>query len=680
MKRCLFILFIAVILVSAGGCGKKNINAERDYNVVLIVADTLRSDYLSCYGNRWIKTPSIDSIAKDGILFENAISHASWTLPSHASLMTSRYPIQHGCLSYNNPLSEKETTLAEVLKQDNFTTGAFISTFLVSSKFAFQQGFDTFDEKLDADFQRPVTEFHADSLRWIEKKKNGKFFLWLHYFEPHYPYLPHVPFTDDYEKILNKEVKGTFDRSHEWIKDTYNKKKEDLSEADTNRMRSLYAGEISYLDRFIGEVISKLKEEGVYDKTLIIFTSDHGEMLGEHHLIEHGESLYQEEIHVPLIIKLPADMKYTCGARVNEIVEHVDVMPTLIDLLGVKSNIKLEGKSLRSLMSGSSGNNSIVKAIAHSEVHNYKSLISGNLKLIMSLPVLDSPMLFDIDKDPGEKNNIYYEEKEKAKEMKNRLLDWVMAMNNPAPAKTRLTREEEDKLKSLGYINAGVNRTLVISTYPPSGLTAEVCDGIVQSYLSGNKIQMKEEKWNGTEIQLNTDGHGKEGTVEFWFKPAWEWNKSDKVKVFSLNAGKSSVINVEKVGEALDTNEGKVYKGSFLRVGVSSESGRFVYYDVSRLSDNIPHHILLTWKNIPAQGGGKILLFIDGIKDEFSPELKFTVPLNEGISSITFGDGNKKENMSDLKIYRNFYESGSMIMQVYRKALEYAETTHETGK
>src|SRR3989304_2625377 len=154
---------------------------EKSINVILIVVDTLRADYLSCYGNEFVKSPNTDKLASDGVLFENVTSQSSWTLPSHATLMTSKYPIQHGALSYNNPLSKSEITLAKTLKKNGYTTCAFISTYLVSSKFGFNQGFDTFDEDLDPDFERPVTKFHGKSLKWIEQNYREKFFLWMHY-------------------------------------------------------------------------------------------------------------------------------------------------------------------------------------------------------------------------------------------------------------------------------------------------------------------------------------------------------------------------------------------------------------------------------------------------------------------------------------------------------------------
>ena len=207
--KSIVIIFISLLVFSISACYKTSY--EKPANLILIVVDTLRADYLSCYGNGFVKSPNIDKLASDGVLFENVISQSSWTLPSHATLMTSKYPIQHGALSYNNPLNESEITLAETLKKNGYITGAFISTTLVSSKFGFNQGFDTFNEDLDADYQRPVTKFHAKSLQWIEKNYGNKSFLWMHYFEPHYPYLQHEPYTSSYESFFNKGEKGNFD-------------------------------------------------------------------------------------------------------------------------------------------------------------------------------------------------------------------------------------------------------------------------------------------------------------------------------------------------------------------------------------------------------------------------------------------------------------------------------------
>lgn len=681
MVNLLMIAFAVVQFFLFSSCTKKE-SAEKRYNIVLIAADTLRADFLSCYGNKWIETPSVDALAGDGIIFENAVSQASWTLPSHATLMTSRYPLQHGCLSYNNPLSETETTLAEVLKRDGYKTGAFISTFLVSSKFGFNQGFDTFDEDLDPDYQRPVAKFHDKTLKWIENNKDENFFLWLHYFEPHYPYLEHSPYTDKYEKILNGNKKGTFDRSHEWIKETFNKGKDDLNETDINRLKSLYGGEVSYLDGFIGEVIAKLKEEGVYDNTIIVFTSDHGEMLGEQHIIEHGDSLFQPEINVPLIFKIPSAMKVASGRRINSLVELTDVMPTLLGLLDINTDIKMEGKSLYPLFSG---DKTVLRKYAFSEVHNYKSIINDRWKLIMSLPVLDSPMLFNLEDDPGEKKNIYYSEIKKGGALRDEMLRRIENLNNPEPEMSKVSSEDEKRLKSLGYINQGASKTLKVGKYPPYGLVEEINRGKIISTkgdkktltIGGNGFILLDDNLilsSGDAVfpLPFAQNNGKEITIEFWIKPGWKWRDSEVRKVISLNGGKEAIVSIDKVPEAVDTNDGKVYRGAFLRVSVKGED-KVVYYDIAKLSDNIEHHLLFTWKDASGNENGVASLLIDGIKEDFSPELSFQQSSGKGFDSVSFYSENSKSSFRFLRIYENYYNPPSIIIPVFRQAMKYAD-------
>ncbi|RMF92235.1 MAG: hypothetical protein D6734_12765, partial [Candidatus Schekmanbacteria bacterium] len=601
-------------------------------------------------------------------------------------LMTSKYPIQHRCLSYNNPLSDDEMTLAEVLRDNGYYTGAFISTFLVSSRFGFNQGFDYFDEDLDPDYQRPATKFHEKSLQWIENNKNRNFFLWLHYFEPHYPYLEHKPYTEKYESYLNGEKKGKFEKSHEWIKEVFNRRKEDLSEADINRLRSLYGGEITYLDKFIGEVIEKLKEEGIYDNTIIVFTSDHGEMLGEQHLIEHGDSLYQPEIHVPLIFKLPDKMGIAKGKRLDALVELTDVMPTLLALLDISSPVRLEGVNLYPLMSGERES---VRSYAFSEVHNYKSIIKGDWKYIMSLPVLSAPMLFNLKDDINERKNLYFSNIEMGRNLRKEILKRIEKLYQPAQRIKKVTKKEEERLKSLGYINQGKTETMTLGKYPPPNLIGEIKNGnfIWQGKVLGrNEIVVKARDAVISDDKLIVDSgevglplrlgeNNKELTVEFWIKPGWEWSAEKERNFISFKDRDGEIVSIDVVNEAIDPNDGKVYKGAFLRISLKGIK-RYVYYDISKLSGEIEHHILFTFKDARNGEKGIASLLIDGVKEEFSPSFIFSKPIKSDFVLWKITSMDTKSFIKGLKIYSNFYNPPSIIIPVFRKAMDLADNIY----
>ena len=242
-------------------------------NVLLISIDTCRADHLSCYGYKSQITPNIDAVAAEGILFENVIAPIPQTLPSHSSMLTGTIPPYHRVRENVGYLAdESNVTLAEILSDAGFATGAAISAFVLDSQFGINQGFDDyfdrFEKPLEDDqvLERPGGETTDVAIEWLEKNKDKRFFFFLHYYDPHTKYEPPEPFASQYAS-------------------------------------NPYAGEIAYTDHCIRQVLDKLKELGLYDSTLVIITSDHGEMLGEHGELTHMYFIYQGAIKVPLIIK-----------------------------------------------------------------------------------------------------------------------------------------------------------------------------------------------------------------------------------------------------------------------------------------------------------------------------------------------------------------------------------------
>ena len=314
-------------------------------NVLLITIDTLRADHLGCYENKKFSTPNIDNLAKSSIVFTNTICQLPKTTPSHASILTGRYPLSHGVLDNSWILNNKETTLAEILKKYNYSTAAFVSNHVISSKYNLNQGFDIYNNNLpDKVISRDINERIAEKTisavnKWLSNNYEKKFFLWIHIIDPHGPYTP--PFKD--RTVLprysfNKKIKlGDSNYGKNIIPEYQIINKID----DMDYYVSSYDGEIMYVDYWMGKLFDMIKTKGCFENTLIIFTADHGESMGEHDLyFQHGNSLYQEQLRIPLIIKYP-NSKH---AIIDQLVQSIDIMPTILDFLKIDGPKSIQGK------------------------------------------------------------------------------------------------------------------------------------------------------------------------------------------------------------------------------------------------------------------------------------------------------------------------------------------------
>lgn len=296
---------IALGCIALFACQKKD---ARRPNVVLITIDTLRADRLGAYGHKAARTPHLDRLAAEGLLFKRAYSQAPLTLPSHASILTGLYPPQHGArLNGSYSFRRGVPTLATLLGEEGYATGAFVSAYVLHSSFGLAEGFDVYedrtgDAKLDIP-ERSAGETVGLALEWLGEQRSGPFFLWVHVFDPHYPYLPPDPFRREFA-------------------------------ADP------YDGEIAYVDSEVGRLVGHLEERGILDQTMLIVTADHGESLGEHNEQTHGMLIYDATIQVPLIIR-PAvagddDPAARPGGRViADVVETIDILPTVVGVLGL---------------------------------------------------------------------------------------------------------------------------------------------------------------------------------------------------------------------------------------------------------------------------------------------------------------------------------------------------------
>src|SRR5271154_4815383 len=279
-------------------------------NVILITIDTLRADHVGCYGARMVKTPTLDALAHDGVVFERAISQVPLTWPSHAVILTGTYPFQNGVQDFTGqPLAQQFRSVAQAFQKAGYATGAVISAFVLDRSWGLARGFDFYDDAFSAEtFEKKETglvdrragESVAHAISWLKKTPRRPFFLWLHLYDPHSPYDPPEPYHSEYSTHL-------------------------------------YDGEIAYADHELGNLIAWLKLNHLYDSSLIVALSDHGESLGEHGEDEHGFFIYNATVHVPMIVKPPAGSGISAGRR-HEPVETIAIAPTLLQLAGVRDS------------------------------------------------------------------------------------------------------------------------------------------------------------------------------------------------------------------------------------------------------------------------------------------------------------------------------------------------------
>lgn len=395
----------------------------KDFNVVLITLDTTRADHLPVYGYEGVRTPGLDRLASDSLVFDNAIAHAPITLPSHASIMTSQLPIAHGVRDNEGyHVDPKITTLAEVLKGRGYLTAAFVSAFVLDARWGLDRGFDVyFDEfnpleKANRDeIQRTAGQTQAEVERWLPKHGGKPFFLWVHYYDPHDPYTPPEPYFSSY--VANR-----------------------------------YDGEIAYMDESIGRLLAKLDENGLTDRTLVVVTADHGEGLGEHGEPTHAMFLYRTTLHVPLLIRIPGGRQ----RRVPEVVRHIDLAPTILDLLGVAVAPGMQGASVLPLLNGEERDDRPAYSESlYAQLHYGWSPLASLTERKYEL--IDAPRaeLFDNDADPGQKRNLIRDKEEVAEGLKERLREIVATMGRAdLEGPRKMDPDTEQKLRSLGYLGS----------------------------------------------------------------------------------------------------------------------------------------------------------------------------------------------------------------------------------
>jgi arylsulfatase A-like enzyme/lipopolysaccharide biosynthesis regulator YciM len=426
MKRSAAMIVAAMVLLAAGVW----LLVARPWDsrgvatggpIIFISIDTLRADRLPAYGSTRTKTPAIDSLVADGVLFENAYAHSPQTLPSHTSILSGELPFEHGVRdNIGFEVKDGQRMLQHALKDAGYATGGFVSAYVLRRQVGIQQGFDHYDDELPAVgpdrplglMQRAGIDTLAAAVRWIDSTVSPKFFLFFHIYEPHRPYAPpaHI------------------------------------------RNPNKYDGEVEYSDEIVGRLLAHLKSAGRYDDATIVLFSDHGEGLGDHGEDEHGIFVYRETIRVPLIVKLPRSVNG--GRRVAAPVQHIDLVPTMLGLVG-SGEPRSGGRHGRSLLPVLDGAGELDSAPIYSESlspryhFGWSELyaISDDRYRLVRAP---RDELYDLQQDPGELNSIAADRPQVHQAMRRVLDD--LKRDAAVSAPSAVSAEDRQKLAALGYV------------------------------------------------------------------------------------------------------------------------------------------------------------------------------------------------------------------------------------
>lgn len=428
------------------------------YNVLLITTDTTRADRVGCYGRPNARTPHIDQLARDGLLFECCLTCSPLTLPSHASILTGVYPHAHGARrNATDRVVNGSVTLAEVLSEAGYRTQALLASIVLDRRYGLDQGFVGYRDVTTASrgapgmVERPGDQISADAIRMLRALAAERFFLWVHFYDPHYPYVP----------------RGS----------------------DSDEPAAAYADEIAFMDQQIGRILREMRLRGLENNTLVVLVGDHGEGLGEHDEWLHGCFLYDSTLHVPLIFRCPGVIPP--GQTSATLVRTIDIAPTILDLIGAPPLETAQGMSLLPLIRdsgrdlGLTAYSESVEAQALLGLSRLRSLRAGEWKYILA----PDPELYHLTDDPDEQRNQIAAMPELAEQMRAQMRT-LIADSPPPPTgedgAVVLTTTEIARLESLGYtgtaskIDAGELSELDL--FEPSGADPKAFAPTIRAY------------------------------------------------------------------------------------------------------------------------------------------------------------------------------------------------------
>jgi arylsulfatase A-like enzyme/lipopolysaccharide biosynthesis regulator YciM len=430
LRPYLMILFLIFLIF---GCKEKSptVISRSKQNVILISIDTVRSDYLKLYNPGGASTPNLEEFSKSAVLFKNVISQVPYTLPSHCTMLTGYYPATHHVRdNVHDILPANIPTLAELYQKAGYQTAGFVGSMVLSRSTGLGRGFSYYDDLFSrADVhgedlgavERPAEDVFASFENWFAKRNSdAKFFAFVHFYDPHSPYTPPGKFA-----------------------------------SPTNDVKEQYKGEIRYVDSVLGRLFGLLKNGGVWGNTVILITSDHGEMLNEHQEIGHGYFLYQPALHVPLLLY---DPQRPAGKQIADITQLVDVAPTLVESSGIVGQKNFQGESLIPLLEGKSKKNKF----AFSESY-FASLQLGVSPLFsiqdLKFKFIQSPHpeLFDLSQDASESRNLYAGQRNFAEKMQQKVAEYKKTIGSSSQKQQRsVSAEEQEKFAALGYLGGAV--------------------------------------------------------------------------------------------------------------------------------------------------------------------------------------------------------------------------------
>lgn len=468
MALRLELCIVALGSLAIGGClsGPAPAAGPRPL-IILISFDTCRADLFGALtGENPSPTPRLDEFAADSVVFENAFVEVPHTLPSHMSLMTSVYPDVHGVEPKDGPLQSSFVTLAQILHDAGFHTVGLVTSEWLKAAFGFGRGFDDYERLRHR--RTYAGRVNAAALRRLGSRTRPQF-LFLHYYDLHSDFdlgdagnkLPYYS-PRQYRRGLPVSADG-----HEFCDErghcntdflvAADRERRPLSTEEIRTIHDLYRSAAPYLDSQMGAFFDGLKDRGLYDGSLILVTADHGEEFREHGRFIHSQP-YDETIHVPLLIKFPGSWK--AGTRVSGVVETIDVLPTILDYLGIRPPSYIQGESVLGLVEGRPGRRKHAVLSQDSITPTRYGLRTDHLKLIMDLKS-SYRELYDLRSDPGEKVNLAAERPRLADELARRLKSLVWAnrrlhqafAGDAYPGLDLLSHEEKERLKALGYVN-----------------------------------------------------------------------------------------------------------------------------------------------------------------------------------------------------------------------------------
>ncbi len=450
---------IAAVALTAGSLlaadrPKSKLPFLEDVNVLLVVLDTVGAHQVA-FDPRADTSPHLADLAARGVAFSRAYSTSSWTQPAVASLLTSRMPSAHGVMRLFDALGDDQVTMPESLRERGFATAGVISHFLLGSKYGYGQGFEVLDESAVAGHEGITSEqVTARAVRRLDALAGKRFFLLVHYFDPHYVYNHHPTFdrTSSYGGPL-KPAMPLWD-----LLDARPR----LNAADIRYLAGLHAEEVAFTDHHLGRLLAGLRERGLDRRTLVIVVGDHGEEFMEHGWIGHTNSLSELLVRVPLVVALPGTV---VPQVVDEPVSLLDVLPTLLDLSRTRPATRTtQGRSLRPVLEGRRDlpARPVLAEVSFglqpgdapklAEKMAFKTtIVSGRLKVVHDLPT-GRFQHFDLASDPGERTDLSPSRRRAFLDLQERLLAWEAQRSGAPAARVSPSEDERKALRSLGYL------------------------------------------------------------------------------------------------------------------------------------------------------------------------------------------------------------------------------------